>query len=234
MNSNFFESQQCIEGVLKMEIYIQILLRTIFLYVLVLIVFRLMGKREVGELSIMDLVVFVLIAEVVAFSLDELDKPIFESIFPIFVLFLIQYANSLLTLKSKRVRDLIDGDPSLMVRDGVIQEEEMRKQRYNLDDLFQQLREERVPSVQNISYAFLEPSGKLSIFLKDEDPLVIPLIVDGIIVHRHLKLMQKDDKWLLNLLKKDGYEKIEDIFYCCYEKQQLHVQLKASATNNGS
>ena len=90
-------------------------------------------------------------------------------------MFVIQYLNSLFSLKSKKVRDLIDGDPSIIVEDGVINEEEMRKQRYNLDDLFQQMREERLPSVKNIEYAYLEPSGKLSIFLKDDDPLIFPL-----------------------------------------------------------
>lgn len=211
-----------------MEVYFEILYRTIFLYILVLIIFRLMGKREVGELSIMDLVVFVLIAEVVAFSLDDMDKPLLESVFPIIVLYIIQYVNSYISLKSKKIRDIIDGDPSLVVRDGVIMEEEMKKQRYNLDDLFQQLREERVPSIQNIAYAFLEPSGKLSIFLKGEDPLILPLVVDGVIVERHLKLMQKDKNWLLDQLNEKGVHNIEDVFYCCFENDELHVQLKAT------
>lgn len=195
-----------------MEVYLQILFRTVFLYLLVLVVFRLMGKREVGELSIMDLVVFVLIAECVAFALDDLDKPLFENVFPILILLAIQYLNSLIALKSKKIRDLIDGDPSIIVEDGVINQEEMRKQRYNLDDLFQQMREERIPSVQQIKYAFLEPSGRLSIFLKDDDPLIFPLIVDGYIIDRHLKFLEKDREWLLENLKKKGYEKPEDIF----------------------
>jgi len=217
-----------------METYLEILLRTIFLYIFILIVFRLMGKREVGELSIMDLVVFVLIAECVAFALEDVDSPVFQNIFPIIILLAIQYVNSLFTLKSKKVRDIIDGDPSLIVRDGIIDQKEMRKQRYNLDDLFQQMREERVPSVQKIDYAFLEPSGKLSIFLKSDDPLVLPLIVDGIIIHKHLRLMQKDKTWLLAELNNQGLsERIKDIFYCCYENNELHVQLKTSG-NNGA
>nr|WP_232337155.1 DUF421 domain-containing protein [Lysinibacillus timonensis] len=216
---------------MDMNIYIDILLRTVFLYILVLIVFRLMGKREVGELSIMDLVVFVLIAECVAFSLDDMDKPIFETIFPIIVLLAIQYLNSLLSLKSKKVRDMIDGDPSLIVRDGVINEIEMRKQRYNLDDLFQQLREERIPSVKDIAYAYLEPSGKLSIFLKDDDPLVLPLIIDGDVIEKHLTMIDKDKSWFYETLKSKGYTNPDDIFYCCYEDFDLHIQLKEKARN---
>ncbi|RUL57123.1 MULTISPECIES: DUF421 domain-containing protein [Lysinibacillus] len=214
-----------------MEVYLEILLRTIFLYIFILIVFRLMGKREVGELSIMDLVIFVLIAECVAFALEDVDTPLFQNVFPIIILFIIQYLNSLITLKNKKVRDLIDGDPSIMVRDGVIQQEEMRKQRYNLDDLFQQMREERIPSVSKIAYAFLEPSGKLSIFLKDDDPLILPLIVDGFIVERHLTLIQKDKEWLIQSLKNKGYNNLEEIFFCCYENYDIQVQLRSSSKN---
>lgn len=214
-----------------MEIYWVLFLRTIFLYIFILIVFRLMGKREVGELSIMDLVVFVLIAECVAFAIDEVEKPVLQNVFPIVILFAVQYLNSLITLKSKKVRDLIDGDPSIIVHNGVINQEEMRKQRYNLDDLFQQMREERIPSVQQIAYAFLEPSGKLSIFLKSEDPLIFPLIVDGYIVENHLNYINQDKDWLLQQLAEKGYKDIEDIFYCCYENNEIHVQLRTSGNN---
>ncbi len=214
-----------------MEVYWELLIRTVFLYIFILIVFRLMGKREVGELSIMDLVVFVLIAECVAFAIEGVDKPIFESILPIIILLAIQYLNSLLTLKSKKLRDVIDGDPSIIIRDGVINQEEMKKQRYNLDDLFQQMREERIPSIQNVAYAFLEPSGKLSIFLKNEDPLILPLIVDGEIVDKHLKLIEQDEDWLIENLYKMGYQDIKDIFYCCYENSEFHVQLNTTRKN---
>lgn len=221
-----------IEGCGHMETYLEIFFRTVFLYIFILVVFRLMGKREVGELSIMDLVVFVLIAECVAFALEDVDKPVIQNVFPIIILLVIQYINSLFTLKSKKIRDVIDGDPSLIIRDGVIDQKEMRKQRYNLDDLFQQMREERVPSVQQIDYAFLEPSGKLSIFLKSDDPLVLALIVDGYIVDKHLTIMNKDKDWLTNELKKQGYsERINEIFYCCYENNELHVQLKTTGNN---
>ena len=211
-----------------MELYLEIAFRTILLYILILVIFRLMGKREVGELSIVDLVVFVLIAECVAFALEDMDKALFPMIFPILLLFVIQYCNSLLALKSKKLRDLIDGDPSLIVKNGVINEEEMRKQRYNLDDLFQQLREASVPSIKNIAYAYLEPSGKLSVFLKDEDPLVLPLIVDGDVIERHLKMIEKDELWLKETLKTKGYSNLDEIFYCCFEDYDLYVQLKGT------
>ncbi|MER2106366.1 MAG: DUF421 domain-containing protein [Solibacillus sp.] len=204
-----------------------IIIRTIILYILVVVVFRLMGKREVGELSILDVVIFVLIAEVAALALEDVHSSFFESILPIIILFIIQYLNSFVILKNKRLRDVIEGDPSLMIKDGVIMEHEMRKQRYNLDDLFQQLREAGVDSVTSVAYAFLEQSGKLSIYLKGEKPFSLPLVLDGFIDQRHLRLIGKDLAWLEQELFVAGYTNTAQIFYCCYEEGKLHVQLKA-------
>ena len=104
--------------------------RTIFLYLLILVIFRLMGKREVGELSLMDLVIFVMIAEVASFAIDNPQRKLFESILPMILLLIIQLITSYWSLKSKKIRDLIDGDPSVIIRNGEIIESEMRKQRY--------------------------------------------------------------------------------------------------------
>lgn len=204
-----------------------IVMRTVILYILVVVVFRLMGKREVGELSIIDVAIFILIAEVAAFALDDVHSSFFKDVLPIIILFAIQYLNSLIILKSKRLRDIIEGDPATIIEDGVILEREMRRQRYNLDDLLQQLREAGVDSVTSVSYAFLEQSGKLSIYLKGEEPFSLPLILDGFIDKRHLRLIGKDVVWLEQELFVVGYTNISQIFYCCYEKGQLHVQLKA-------
>ncbi|MEK4230122.1 DUF421 domain-containing protein [Solibacillus sp. FSL H8-0538] len=210
-----------------MNDYMLIISRTVFVYIIVLLVFRLMGKREVGELSILDLAVFVLMAEVAAFALDDVHKNFWKDILPILILFGIQYINSVLLLRIKKLRDIIDGDPSMIVENGLILEHEMRKQRYNLDDLFQQLREQGVSSVQSVACAFLEQSGKLSVYLKDDSPYVLPLILDGYVDARHLKLLRRDQEWLEQELHAIGYYDVAQIFYCSYENGQLHVQLKA-------
>lgn len=210
-----------------MDEYLIIFSRTIFLYLLVLLVFRLMGKRELGELSILDVAVYLLIAEVAAIALDNYEQSFFKSILPILILFAIQYLNAIFILKNKRVRDVIDGDPSIIVRDGVILEHEMRKQRYNLDDLFQQLREQGVGSIQNIAFAFLEQSGKLSVYLKEDPKFILPLIVDGYLDTKHLRLINKTEQWLEDELRQQGIYSAKQVFYCCYEEGKVHVQLKA-------
>ncbi len=211
-----------------MEAYLIILFRTIFLYLLILIVFRLMGKREVGELGLSDIVVYVIIAEVATFALDDPSKPLFQAILPILILLVIQYSNSLIVLKHKPIRDLIDGDPSLMIYNGQLMQDEMKRQRYNLDDLLQQLREQGVSSIGSISYAFLEQSGKLSVYYKDDYPYMLPLVLDGYIDKRHLKLIGKDEAWLKEQLASNGYYEIQKIFYCSYEQGKLVVQLKTT------
>lgn len=210
-----------------MEEYAIILFRTIFLYLLILIVFRLMGKREVGELGLSDIVVYVIIAEVASFSLDDPTRPLGTAVFPIVILLLIQYTNARIVLKHKPLRDLIDGDPSLIIEHGELKQEEMARQRYNLDDLLQQLREQGVTSLKSVSYAFLEQSGKLSIFYEEDAQYILPLVLDGYIDHRHLMLIKKDETWLKEQLALKGHYDISQIFYCGLEKDEWVIQLKA-------
>ncbi|MCM3316841.1 DUF421 domain-containing protein [Rummeliibacillus stabekisii] len=201
--------------------------RMFLLYFILIIIIKLMGKREVGELSMIDLVVFILLTEVAAFAVEDKKRNFFESLLPMIVLLVLQVVISFISLKFKNVRDIIDGDPTLIIRDGVLQEKEMKKQRYNLDDLFQQLREQQIGSIQSVAYAFLESSGNLAVFKKGEMHPILPLIVDGEIQTKHLILIQKDKSWLIKKLEEAGYKNPKDIFYCCFEDDSLHVQLKS-------
>lgn len=200
--------------------------RTVIFYILIIVVMRVMGKREVGELGIIDIVVFLIIAEVAAFALDSPEVKMSEALVPIFVLVALQLISSQLSLKSKKFRDVVDGDPSLLIRDGQIMEEELRRQRYNLDDLSQQLREQRIGSIRDVTYAFLEPSGNLSVFTKEDVQPALTLISDGEIQIGHLQLIQKDEEWLVEQLKKQGIERTDLVFYCSFEDELLTYQLK--------
>lgn len=200
--------------------------RTVFLYILILIILRIMGKREVGELGIIDVVVFVIMAEVAAFALDSPDKKLMHSIIPMLVLLVIQLVSSYFSLKSKKFRDLVDGEPTLIIRHGIILEQEMRKHRYNLDDLFQQLREQQIGSVHEVSFAYLEPSGNLSVFKHDDVQPVLALISDGLIQSRHVELIGKTDEWLVKGLQELGVNDVKQIFYCSFENNELKFQLK--------
>ncbi|WP_391116163.1 DUF421 domain-containing protein [Psychrobacillus sp. L3] len=205
-----------------------IIIRTFILYWLILVILRLMGKREVGELSIFDLVVFLLIAEVGAFALDDPKSNFFHAVLPMIILLIIQITVSYISLKNKKFRDVMESKPSIIVKDGIINEKEMRKQRYNLDDLLQQLREQQIGSIQSVNYAFLEPSGNLSIFKKDSEQFVFPLILDGEIQKNHLQRIGKDEKWLMEQLQAQYIDDEKKVFYCSYENDSLYIQLKTS------
>lgn len=200
--------------------------RTVFLYILIVIILRIMGKREVGELGVIDVVVFVIMAEVAAFALDSPDEKLINSILPMLVLLVIQVVSSYFSMKSKRFRNIVDGEPTLVIRHGKIIENEMRKQRYNLDDLFQQLREQQVGSVHEVSFAYLEPSGNLSVFKHDDVQPVLSLISDGVIQGKHLELIGKTEEWLEKELLNLGIIGAEQIFYCSFENDELKCQLK--------
>ena len=200
--------------------YFTIIFRTLFFYFFIVFVYRVMGKREVGQLGIIDLIVSVLIAELVAISLDNTKTSIFMAIIPIILLVICQIVMALLSLNKKSVREMFDGKPSVVINNGKLQIKEMIKQRYNLDDLLTQLREENFKSISEVDYAILETSGKLSVFKKENSKKVtfpLPLIVEGKIEYDNLKLLNKDTNWLLNNLKTD----ISNVFYGFYKENNI-------------
>ena len=123
-----------------------------------------MGKREVGQLGIIDLIVSILIAELVVISIEDYNNNIFKSIIPIITLLILQVSLALLTLKKPKFRAFLDGNPSVIIKEGKVNYKEMIKQKYNLEDLLVQLREKGYRSIEEIEYAILENNGTLSVF----------------------------------------------------------------------
>lgn len=217
-----------------METYLMIIFRTLFLYAVILAIFRIMGKREIGELSILDLVVFIMIGEMAVIAIEKTDAPLFHTVLPMILLMITQIVLALLSLKSKRFRQLVDGKPSIIINRGKIDEHAMRKQRYNFDDLMTQLREQGIRSVTDVEFAILESSGSLSVIekLKDKNneskqgDITIPLILDGQIEEGNLQTINKTNLWLRQELKKQGYRDIKKISFCSYENGKFFIDLQ--------
>jgi len=201
--------------------YIDIVFKTFILYFFIVIVYRLMGKKEVGELSIIDLIVTILIAELAAICIENVESSIFISIVPIIVLVLIQISLSYISLKSEKIRNFIDGKPSVIIKNGKINFTLMTKLRYGLDDLLSQLRGKGIRSLDEVEYAILENSGTLSVFEKGKD-YPMPIILDGEIDTNVLKEIKKDEKWLFNILNKRNL-KLDEIFYGFYKQNKLYI-----------
>jgi uncharacterized membrane protein YcaP (DUF421 family) len=143
-----------------------ILLRTTFMYFFIFLIMRMMGKREIGKLSVFDLVISIMIAEIAVIVIESTDRKIITAVAPILLLFIIQIGISYLSLKSRKLRLLFDGKPSVLIRSGHLNRKEMSKQRYNLDDLMTQLRENDVTEIEEVELAVLETTGKLSVITK--------------------------------------------------------------------
>jgi uncharacterized membrane protein YcaP (DUF421 family) len=215
------------------EEYLTVVVRTILYYVVILVIFRLMGKREIGELSILDLVVFIMIGEMAIVAIADTEKTILETMVPMVILMLIQITMATVSLKSKRFRDLVDGKPSIIISRGKIDEDAMRKQRYNFDDLMTQLREKDIRSIADVEFAILESSGSLSVIERmntsDGEPkdgdITIPLIIDGAIEEENLKRINKTNLWLRQELKKMGYRDVKKISFCSFENGKFFIDI---------
>lgn len=208
--------------------YIKIIFRMSFFYFFILIIYRMMGKREVGQLGIIDLIVSILIAELVVISVEDPNMSILYSLVPVICLVVLQMLLSYLGLKNSKIRDLLDGTPSFIIKYGKINYNEMIKQKYNLDDLLVQLREKGFRSIEDIEYAILENNGTLSVFeynknkLVKRSPFPMPIILDGKIQYETLREMDRDDSFIYKFLDDKKLE-LKDVFYAFYKDKNIFV-----------
>ncbi|MCR8871060.1 hypothetical protein CN563_19470 [Bacillus sp. AFS026049] len=211
-----------------MDIYLGIIFRTTVIYLVIWFLFRMMGKREVGELSVLDLVVSIMIGDIAVLSFEDLEKPFIRQTIPMFVLAFLQITLAFASLKSVKLRYFMDGKPQIIINQGKIDEKAMRKQRYNFDDLLTQLREQGIIDINEVQFAILETSGKLSVIKKSdeegvENQVPFPLIVDGEIQEENLDKIGKNHVWLLNQLKEHGETKVKEISICGYIDGQIYI-----------
>ena len=206
--------------------YIKIVFRISFFYFFIILIYRIMGKREVGQLGIVDLIVSILIAELVAISVEDSSKSILASVIPILCLVFLQIVLSYISLKSSKIRELLDGSPSFIIKNGRINYNEMIKQKYNLDDLLTQLREKGYRNIEDIEYAILENNGTLSIFEyrknKEKSPLPMPIILDGRIQYDTLTNINKKEEFVNKILNEKNI-KLEDVFYAFYKNKNIFI-----------
>jgi len=191
--------------------------RTILLYLLIIVGIRLMGKRQVGELEPSELVLALIIADLAAVPMQDFGIPLLSGVIPILTLLCISLIMSILNLKSLRFRALVCGRPSIIVRNGVLIEHEMAKNRFTIDELMEELRLKGYTDLTTIKYAILETSGQLSVLpYASQQPVTafqmgrtpndagLPLILinDGRLISTNFTLLGLDAKWLEQELKR--------------------------------
>ena len=202
-----------------------IIFRTVLFYFLVVIAYIIMGKREVGELGVFDFIISMLISQLIAICIENYKDPIWFVIVPTLILVLFQIVFSFLSLKSNKFRDILDGKESVIISNGKLNFSEMKKQKYNLNDLLLQLRDKGIRTIEEVDYAILETNGKLSVFQKQDDNnnvFPLPLVLDGVIEENNLKFINKTRKWLNNELSKKKIN-LDNIFYAFYKDDEIYV-----------
>lgn len=208
--------------------------RTLFFYFFIMISYRLMGKREIGQLGVIDLIVSILIAELVAISIENINEPLVLTVAPITVLVLIEILFAFISVKSRKFRNLLDGKPSIIINKGIINYKEMIKQRYSLDDLLLSLRQNNIKSIEDVEYAFLETNGKLSIFkyniFKTNSTYPLALIIDGVIQDKTLKEIKHSKFWLINYLRKQDID-LSNVFYAFYKNKKIYIIKNSDLVN---
>lgn len=202
-----------------------IIFRTVLFYFLVVIAYKIMGKREVGELGVFDFIISMLISQLIAICIENYKDPIWFVIVPTLILVLFQIVFAFLSLKSNKFRDILDGKESVIISNGKLNFSEMKKQKYNLNDLLLQLRDKGIRTIEEVDYAILETNGKLSVFQKQDDNnniFPLPLVLDGVIEENNLKFINKTRKWLNNELSKKKIN-LDNIFYAFYKDDEIYV-----------
>lgn len=201
-------------------------IRTIILYAILIVALRIMGKRQIGELQPSELAVTILISNLAAIPMQEPGIPLVGGVVPILTLVVCNSILSIISLKNRRLRRVITGKPSVLIKNGIIDQKEMRKNGFNIDDLLEELRMAGYLSVKEVAYAICETNGKLSVFptsenkpatagmlnLEAEDNgIPVTVISDGLIATNALKSIGKDLNWLEKKIKSSGF-KPENIF----------------------
>lgn len=194
--------------------------KTLLFLIVIILILKIMGKRELGQLNSFDIVIFFMISELFSLSIDKPHENIFLTLLPILIIFLMQLITSFIVLKSNKLRKILEENPTLIINKGILDIKKMKKLRYNIDDLLEQVRLDSVDSLSDVEYAILESNGQLSVIQKDKSKSQIPfpLIKDGEIDHKVLNVINKDKEWLIEKIKKKGYDSEKQIFICILEK----------------
>ncbi len=208
--------------------------RTIILYLLIIAGVRLMGKRQVGELEPSELVLALIIADLAAVPMQDFGIPLLSGIIPIFTLLAITMIISVLSMKSIKFRAIICGRPSIIVENGKLHQTEMRKNRFTVDELMEELRMKGITDISTVKYAILETSGQISVLpyadqkppsakdmslSPDDGGLPVVIINDGRVLDHNLKTRGYDRSWLIKQLKAHGAKDPKEVYLLMADEQ---------------
>jgi len=204
------------------------ILKTLFematIYFLIVIAYRLMGKRKISDLSIADFIVFLILSNIISISGQTNNESFTYIAVIIFFLVGLQFLMTYISPRMPTLKYMFDTIPSTIISKGKLNYKEMLKRRYKLDDLLIELKQRNIKNIEDIEYAFLDNSGKLSTFgyNKKDNDMPLPVILDGKVQYITLKLLHKDDKWIDKIITSENVS-LNNIFYAFYKKGRLYI-----------
>ena len=195
-----------------------VLYRTVFMYLLVMIAMRVMGKRQLGQLEPGELVATIVMSELAAMPIADINMPLHHPAGAIITILLIELGTSLIALKSIRMRDFFNGKPSILIHQGKIVRRELRRNRLTADELVDELRQKDVTDLTEVRYAIMERSGMLSVIKK---PSTLPtiLISDGRLLKANMEYMGVSERYVEDELKTRGINSVCDVFLLMLDEQ---------------
>lgn len=230
--------------------YIDILLRSVITFIGLLFLTLLMGRKQLSQITFFDYIVGITIGSIAASIAVDRSIGIIDGIIATIVWCAMPIIIGYIAVKNIAFRRFVDGEPKVVIQNGIIINKNMLKEKYNMGDLLMQLRDKDVFDITEVEFAILEPNGKLSILKKSQyNPvtpkdmnivsnykgLMIELVIDGRIISQHLKIINKDTQWLLDQLKSRNINDIKDVIFAGLQTDgQLYVSLKSDTTGTHS
>lgn len=230
--------------------------RSIVLYIIVLIVMRLMGKREIGQLQPFELAIAIMIADLASIPMTDIGIPISNGIIPICGLLVMHLLISSINIKSRKMRELICGKPTILIYQGRIDEQKLKKERFTINELQEKLRSSNVMDFGDVEYAILETSGDITVIQKPNKRNLIPedlglmpdyegisynLVVDGKVISENLRMIDKDYEWLKKQVQKFNIKPEEALIvsingrgniFCQKKEQGIEKKIKNQKESN--
>ena len=222
-------------------------LRAIIIYIFVLLVMRLMGKREIGQLQPFELAISIMIADLASIPMSDIGTPITNGIIPILGLLVMHLLISVLNMKSLKFREIICGKPSLLIYKGRIDEKVLKKERFTINELEERLRSNNIFNIGDVEYAILETSGQITVIPKPEKRNVVisdfniepeyegisyDLVIDGVIMKENLRNLGKEEKWLEKEVAKFKIKPKDALVVTIDGKGNLYCQAKERKSKN--
>ena len=210
------------------------IIRVVILYLFVSASIRIMGKRNIGELQPTELVITLLLSEFAAIPIEDNSVPLINSLIPVMILISLEIINSVISMKSIKFRNISDGNAVLIIKDGKLDQQQLRNLRFTVDDVLSALRQKDVFDINEVAYAVIETNGTLSVLLKPQfqnatkqdvkvktksDGYTCPVIIDGVVLKKNLDVLEINKEDIEKILEKKKVHK-KQIFLMNIDKNK--------------